>query len=45
VQLQILRQARCDLVQGFLLGKPRQDSDVTKNLDVIQQSARRVLEI
>ena len=44
-QVSILRRANCDLVQGFLYGRPTSDADVTNNLAALQASAKRVLEL
>jgi EAL domain-containing protein (putative c-di-GMP-specific phosphodiesterase class I) len=44
-QVRLLRSAKCDLLQGFIIGKPVQDTDVTKNLDELRRTAKAVSEL
>lgn len=44
-QVRLLRSAKCDLIQGFIIGKPAQDTDITKNLDKIRRQAKDVSEL
>ncbi|MFW2383059.1 MAG: EAL domain-containing protein [Acidimicrobiales bacterium] len=43
-QARILREADCDLAQGFLFGKPAPDSQISRDLELIAKQAKTALE-
>ena len=43
MQANILKEAECDLVQGFFFGKPSPDSQINDNLDALVKQAQKAL--
>jgi EAL domain-containing protein (putative c-di-GMP-specific phosphodiesterase class I) len=43
-QARILRDADCDLAQGFLFGKPAPDGQISRDLELIAKQAKAALE-
>lgn len=43
-QARILREADCDLAQGFLFGKPAPDTQISRDLELIAKQAKTALD-
>ena len=42
-QTRILREAGCDLAQGFVLGRPQASDDITRDLDEVRKRAKNAV--